>query len=77
MLPHTAIRVDRRPSSNPIPFQDVYFIELLERDGLNVDDVNGSDSLQEEGESRWAKRVHDGAHLINGGGGCADVLGIW
>lgn len=74
MLPHTATRVDRRPSLELVPFQDVYFIELLE----NVDD-NGHDieRPEVEGASQWAQRLQDGVRRINDGGGCAQVLGIW
>lgn len=78
MLPHAVSRVDRRPSIQPIPFQDVYFVELLERfDNLNINDGDGSDGLEREGESRWAKGVQDGVRRVNDGGGCAQILGIW
>lgn len=76
----TPARVDRRPSLQAVPFQDVYFIELYERPEGSVEvdhDVRESEDGSERGVGRWAEDVQSGADRMNSLGAPARVLGTW
>jgi hypothetical protein len=67
----SAIRVDRRPSSYPIPFHDVYLIELQQH-------MEGGDSAQSQGrEQSWTLEVEAGLQRVKDIGGEAALLGVW
>lgn len=73
LLPHTATRMDRRPSLNHAPFQDVYFVELLETLESPVENGRSKGGRN----SSWVERIHDGVRRIHDAGGDVQVLGIW
>jgi hypothetical protein len=64
---HTT-RVDRRPSLEPVPFHDVYFVEL-ER----VETEQGLSGTN----SSWIEEVEDGIGRVKDIGGEACLLGVW
>ena len=65
------IRVDRRPSLNPVPFEQVYFVELEELGSGSGEDAN------EEGHAGWLKRVQKGVDRVVASGAEATIIGIW
>lgn len=76
----TPARVDRRPSLQAVPFQDVYFIELCERiEGLAEEDngIGASQGGSKRSDECWAKEVQSSVDRMNSLGAPARVLGIW
>jgi hypothetical protein len=69
----SAIRVDRRPSSYPVPFHDVYLVEL-QRD---LKDGGTEKSLHKAIEQQWISEVKAGLDLVKEIGGEAILLGVW
>ncbi|EJF67040.1 PDT-domain-containing protein [Dichomitus squalens LYAD-421 SS1] len=67
-----ALRIDRRPSLNGVPFDDVYFVEVGDLTPPVHSEV-ASKSCEEE----WLQRVQDGIERINATGGEAVILGLW
>lgn len=67
------IRIDRRPSINPCPFEDTYFLEL-EDFGTPVEPSASGNTPADEG---WLKRVRMGVERVLAAGGQADVIGVW
>ena len=65
------IRIDRRPSLDSVPFEDVYFVELEELGSPRETPV------QPETDHAWLKRVRAGVARVVAAGGHATVLGIW
>lgn len=66
------IRLDRRPSINPSPFEDTYFLEL-EDFGTPVEpSADGSAA-----DGAWLTRVRMGVERVIAVGGQADVIGVW
>jgi len=70
ILKISAIRVDRRPSSYPIPFHDAYLVELQQN-------IEESASEQRSIENSWILEVKAGLERIKDIGGDAVLLGIW
>lgn len=68
----TIIRMDRRPSISPVPFHDVYIVEV-ERNSENSKSIDGS----QEGGSSWMLEVEEGLQRIRILGGVATLLGVW
>ncbi|KAI0348496.1 PDT-domain-containing protein [Trametopsis cervina] len=64
-------RIDRRPSLNDIPFEDMYFLELEEL-GVPVEVPDRSQRIQ-----AWMKRVNAGVQRVKAAGSQATVLGVW
>ena len=64
------IRIDRRPSLNPVPFEQVYFVELEEL---------GSDFEEPRERARdvWLKRVRKGIERVEAAGVTATIIGLW
>ena len=67
------IRIDRRPSVNPCPFEDTYFIEL-EDFGTPMELTPNGISPTEEA---WIKRVRQGVERVVAAGAQADMIGVW
>ena len=67
-----AIRIDRRPSLNDTPFDDVYFVEVGDLTPP-ITSETGTKRCEEE----WLQRVQDGIERINATGGEATILGLW
>ena len=67
------IRIDRRPSINPCPFEDTYFLEL-EDFGTPVEPSASGPTLA---DGAWLKRVHMGVERVAAAGGQADIIGVW
>lgn len=65
------LRIDRRPSLNSIPFDDVYFIELGDLT-LPV-----SPSTESFSENEWLQRIKYGLDGIESAGGEGVLLGVW
>lgn len=64
-------RIDRRPSLNHVPFEDVYFVELEELGA-------GSDGeVSEHESSAWLKRVQLGIDRVRTLGAEATLIGVW
>ncbi|KAH8102437.1 PDT-domain-containing protein [Cristinia sonorae] len=64
-------RIDRRPSLNSTPFEDVYFIELEE---LGAPDY----SIDRSGVyASWLHKVHQMAERARSSGVYATLLGVW
>jgi len=64
-------RVDRRPSFHPVPFTDVYFVELEEH---RIGPVRNGD---EENDGLWIKEVEEGVQHVIEIGAEAQFLGSW
>lgn len=67
------IRIDRRPSINPCPFEDTYFLEL-EDAGTPVEP---SAIGPTPADGAWLKRVRMGVDRVIAAGGQADIIGVW
>lgn len=67
------IRIDRRPSINPCPFEDTYFLEL---EDLGTP-VEASASGPTPADGAWLKRVRMGVERVIAAGGQADIIGVW
>ncbi|RDX52048.1 PDT-domain-containing protein [Lentinus brumalis] len=65
------LRIDRRPSLNGIPFDDVYFLEVGD---LTLPVTAATIKNCEE---EWLQRLQNGVEGINTAGGEAIVLGVW
>ena len=65
------IRVDRRPSLNPAPFEQVYFVELEEL-GSGFEE-----ELSKHGHSSWLHRVQMGIDRVTAAGAEATIIGVW
>jgi hypothetical protein len=63
-------RIDRRPSSGEIPFQDVYFVEVY---GTSIED--GARSAVDH--NSWMKEVEGAVERVEKAGGHAIVIGAW
>ena len=66
-----ALRIDRRPSLNQIPFDDVYFIELGD---LTLPVSPNTETSSEEG---WLQRVKSGVKVVESAGGEGVIIGLW
>ena len=66
-----ALRIDRRPSLNSVPFDDVYFIELGDLT------LPASPSTEKLSENEWLQRIKLGIVGIVEAGGWATLLGVW
>lgn len=64
----SAKRIDRRPSLDPLPFHDVYLVEIQENCAVR-------DSLGKQ--SSWISDVETGLQRVRSIGGVASLLGIW
>lgn len=65
------IRIDRRPSPNPVPFEQMYFVELEEL---------GSGFEEQPVEfirDGWLKRVRMGIDRVEAAGVTATIIGLW
>jgi prephenate dehydratase len=69
----SAIRIDRRPSSYPVPFHDVYLVELQQ----NLKDGNTEKGLHKVIEPHWISEVKAGLDRVKDIGGEAILLGVW
>ena len=67
------VRIDRRPSCNPSPFEDMYFIEL-EDYGEPVESLANGYTMVDEA---WVTRIRQGIETIASGGDDASLLGVW
>lgn len=67
------VRIDRRPSWNPSPFEDMYFIEL-EDYGEPVESLANGCTIVDEA---WVTRIRQGIETIASGGDDASLLGVW
>ncbi|RPD82036.1 PDT-domain-containing protein [Lentinus tigrinus ALCF2SS1-7] len=65
------LRIDRRPSLNCIPFDDVYFLEVGDLT-LPV-----TSTTVKNCEEEWLQRLQNGVEGINAAGGEATILGLW
>ena len=65
------IRIDRRPSLNPTPFEQVYFVELEEL-GSGFEE-----ELSKHGHSSWLHRVQMGIDRVTTAGAEATIIGVW
>jgi len=65
----SAIRIDRRPSSYPVPFHDVYLVELQH-------DIGDGTTAQQDMQP-WVLEVEAGLERVRNIGGEAVLLGIW
>ena len=65
------IRIDRRPSLNPTPFEQVYFVELEEL-GSGFEE-----ELSKHGHSSWLHRVQMGIDRVTTAGAEAIIIGVW
>lgn len=63
------IRLDRRPSVDPLPFHDVYLVELQE--------VVSRDMPLMDARQSWIGEVQAGLQRIKTIGGDATLLGVW
>jgi hypothetical protein len=64
------IRLDRRPSVDPLPFHDVYLVELQQ-------EVVSRDSIHQDAGQSWIEEVQAGLQRVKTIGGEATLLGIW
>ncbi|KAI0080087.1 PDT-domain-containing protein [Panus rudis PR-1116 ss-1] len=69
------LRIDRRPSLNPIPFEDVYFIELEELG--TPPEFREKDPESSMTEREWLKKVLSGVDRVKAVDLDAALLGIW
>ena len=67
------IRMDRRPSSYPIPFHDVYLVEV-QRD--SKDEVI-TQRVQKGTKQSWISEVKAGLERVRDIGAEAALLGVW
>ncbi|KAI0721240.1 PDT-domain-containing protein [Cerioporus squamosus] len=65
------LRIDRRPSLNSIPFDDVYFLEVGD---LTLPVTAATIKNCEE---EWLQRLLNGVEGVNVAGGEAIILGLW
>ena len=65
------IRIDRRPSLNPTPFEQVYFVELEELGS------GFKEELSKHGHSSWLHRVQMGIDRVTTAGAEATIIGVW
>ncbi|KAI0788550.1 Prephenate dehydratase-domain-containing protein [Abortiporus biennis] len=68
-------RVDRRPSLNSHPFEDVYFVELEELGSTSND--QGGDNESKAGDVEWLKKIEVGVDRIQQVGLEAAIIGLW
>ena len=68
----SAIRIDRRPSSYPVPFHDVYLVEL-QHDVREEDSTRGTHPATEP----WILEVKAALDRVKDIGGEAGLLGVW
>lgn len=61
-------RIDRRPSLDPLPFHDVYLIEVQES-------CTEHDTLKKL--PSWIYDVEEGLQRVRSAGGVASLLGVW
>ncbi|KAH9950493.1 PDT-domain-containing protein [Amylocystis lapponica] len=69
-----AVRIDRRPSLNAVPFEDVYFLELHDPIGSYTPDTADCHATA---NTMWCSRVKAGIERVQVAGGEASVLGFW
>ena len=69
-------RVDRRPSLRPIPFDDVYFIELEEL-GTPLEFRTKNASPSSVSEETWLAKVQESVERVQNAGLEATLLGLW
>ncbi|KAI0932001.1 hypothetical protein AcW1_000746 [Taiwanofungus camphoratus] len=67
-----ATRIDRRPSLNNVPFEDVYLVELEDAKG-----PIGPNDVRDNMDTTWLSRVRAGVEQVGAAGGDGAVLGIW
>ncbi len=68
------IRVDRRPSLNPVPFEDNYFIELEELGSPRDPGSKYNEALLDDA---WLTRIQAGIERVAAADGEATLLGVW
>ena len=66
-----ALRIDRRPSLNNIPFDDVYFLELGDLT-LPI-----SPNTEQSSEDEWLQRIKIGLDGMRLSGGEGVNIGLW
>ncbi|KAH9944049.1 PDT-domain-containing protein [Epithele typhae] len=66
-----ALRVDRKPSLNSVPFNDTYFLELGD---LTLPISPTTEKLH---ESEWLQRIKAGLDSVEAAGGEGVILGLW
>lgn len=64
-LQMNVIRIDRRPSLEPTPFHDVYFVEIIREDGTS------------DGGCTWRRETKMALKRIEEAGGNARLIGFW
>ena len=65
--------MDRRPSTYPVPFHDVYLIELRQDAG----DSALTQNMQPSTEQPWIVEVQASLERVEDIGGEAVLLGVW
>jgi len=68
----SAIRIDRRPSYYPVPFHDVYLVELQH----GIGNRSTAQSAQ-QGIQPWKSEIEAGLERVKDIGGEAVLLGMW
>lgn len=68
-------RIDRRPSLSPIPFEDLYFVELEELGSYTEPDI--SDKALALEDKRWLEKLKTGIERAAALGAQATLLGFW
>lgn len=69
-------RIDRRPSLRPIPFDDVYFIEVEEL-GTPLEFRNTTASPSSVSEETWLQKVQESVRRVKAAGLDATLIGLW
>jgi hypothetical protein len=69
----SATRLDRRPSTYPVPFHDVYLVELQQDTG----DEARTQNMQPSTDQPWIVEVQAGLERVKDIGGEAVLLGVW
>ncbi|KAK7694819.1 hypothetical protein QCA50_002007 [Cerrena zonata] len=69
-------RIDRRPSLRPIPFDDVYFIEVEEL-GTPLEYRNPTASPSSVSEENWLRKVQESVRRVRSAGLDATLIGLW
>lgn len=66
----SAIRLDRRPSPNSVPFHDVYLVELEQERDKPV--TNSA-----EDQRQWVAEIEAGLQRVRNVDGETSLVGIW
>ncbi len=68
-------RIDRRPSLSPIPFEDLYFVELEELGAYT--EPEASEKARAAEDKRWLEKLKAGVERATTLGAEATLVGIW